>query len=370
MKLSCVFRLIAVACFAGMGIVPAEADIFDDVLNFTQTTTSRVTTARDRAAAARNNAISARNSAEEVRDNIQAAVAMMTQQLRDLVSEGATDVQDAVTAYTAGRDAFIADGGCSVATCQPFRADLVGMLQDLQAISNSVLAIADLQGVAVDFSQEIDLVQNAPGRVLFPLHTAMNATNMSSALFGDLSDAASALLLVRDLMAEPQDDGARGSAPLSDDPIIADALEGCRAVLTDTFTQQVGPGGPVQARQALRDIANVAIGIRFGGTLFEAFGENWLDEYPVGIHGYVGVKIKANFPRKLGLGLAGVSQILASSASFVSTKTHYCIALYEQEQMWKQIDALNTCASGSADLNGDGSVNLFDYLLFQQQLGE
>jgi len=358
------------ACLVGLfAVAPGRADIFNDILNLTQTTTSRITTARNRATTARDNATQARDSAQEVRDNIQDAVALMTQQLRDLVNESADDVQDAVTAFTAGRDAFIADGGCSQATCQPFRADLVGMLQDLQSISNSVLAIAELQGVAVDFTQEIDLVQNAPGRVLFPLYTAMSASNLGPALLGDLSDAANALLKVRQLMAEPQDDGARGTSPLSADPIIADALAGCRTVLTDALTQQIGPGGPIQARQALRDVANVAVRIRLAGALFEAFGENWLDEFPVGVHGYVGVKIKSNFPRKLGLGLAGVGDILASSASSVSTKTHYCIALYEQEQLWVQIDSLNSCTPGSADLNGDGSVDLFDFYLFQQELG-
>lgn len=360
--LLCVLVLAAPANAGGL-----LQNIYDMVL----TSTNRITTARDRATTARDNAIAARDSANEIRDNVRSGVIMLTGQMRDLVTEMVGDIQDRIDEEMAGRDAFIADGGCSVAACEPFRQDLVALMQSLETIGNAMVAMTELEGLTIDFGREISVVQAAPGRLLFPLYRAVSATGMlDGGLVDQLGDAAESLLILQEILEEPADDMRGGGEPLSTDPILAAELESCRAVLTEPLTAEFGPNGPVRSRVAMRNVISVGHGLKVSGTVMKAFGERATDDFEIQMHGYVGIKFNKSPIKKWGGVLAGLGNVLAPVTSAAHTKIRHCVLMYEQDQMLRAIEAVPDCpTTGSADLNGDGDVNLADYALFQQQFG-
>lgn len=366
-------RVRSTACLCILVLAaPAHAGgLLQNIYDMAQTATNRATTARDRAAVARDNAIAARDSADEIRDNVRNGVIMLTGQMRDLITEMVDDIQDRIDEEMAGRDAFIADGGCSVAVCEPFRQDLIALMQNLEDIGNAMVAMTELDGLTLDFSREISVVQAAPGRLLFPLYRAASATGMlDGGLVDQLGDAAASLLILQEILEEPADDMRGGGEPLSTDPILAAELESCRSVLAEPLSGEFGPNGPIRSRAAMRTVITVAHGLKVTGTVMKAFGERAKDDFEIQIHGYVGIKFTKSPIKKWGGVLAGIGNVLGPVTAAAHTKIRHCVMIYEHDQVLRAVESVPDCPSeGSADLNGDGDVNLLDYALFQQQFG-
>jgi hypothetical protein len=331
--------LVAVyLCIAAYG-GPARADIIDDIWDAIQTTASRAQAAADRAAEARDRAAEARDSANETRNNIRNAVLLMTGQMRDLITETAGDLQTEVDDFLDGRDAFVADGGCSVAVCQPFRAEMVALLQNMEDLSNALLTVAGVEGMTIDLSTEIALLQAVPGRLLFPLYVGISETDFIGAGLSDrLAEAADALVVLQQLLEEPDD--LRGGGPLPS-TIRESELLACQFVLTDPDTGEFGPGGPRRARNALKPVTATGASLKLIGELLLAAGEGKTFDVPVQIHGYVGVSFKDNKKKKAGTLLSGVADVLLHLSNVGDVKVRACISNYAHDRTMTAIESLN-----------------------------
>jgi hypothetical protein len=199
----------------------ANADILDDILELAQTVRDRAIQARDRAAAARDRATAARDNAEEVLDRIQEAEERLTDEMRDFADEAIEDLQRMLQESMEGRAEFVADGGCSLAVCEPFRQDLVTLFERMEAIVNALYDIAGLTGTRADFQRFIDVIQDLPGRGLFPLYRVLGGSNnvFATGLLDRLSEALEGLEVVRDAMDHERAESSTGRAAGDNDKL-------------------------------------------------------------------------------------------------------------------------------------------------------
>lgn len=319
----------------------AGGAIIDDIYTEIQTAASRAAAARDRATEARDRAAEARDVVAVVRDNVRNGVLMMTGEMRDLVSEVAGDLSGHVDALLDGRDAFVADGGCSVAVCQPSRTELATFLQDLEDVANAILVAADVQGTAVDLSTEIALVQNAPGRLLFPLYVAVTETDLlASGIVDKLSEAADGLVVIREILDGGELRIERGE---SFDSIMDFELLACGPVLNESVGGVPGPDEPRRARRAAKAVFTSGAGLKLIGKGLDAYGETKAADVFVMAHGYVGAKFQNNRSKKLGAILVGLGDCLLNLSDLCNSRIRHCTLTYAKARAGAALDAANAC---------------------------
>ncbi len=327
-----------------------QADILDDILSKTNQASTRAAAARDRAIEARDRAKEARDSADETRDRVREGVATLTDQIRDMISEAVEDVQRLVAEEIDGRDEFLGQSGCSTELCEPFRQDMVTLLDNIQSITNCLFVITELDQVNIDLTREIGIVQDLPGRALFPLYRVLSKeSNMfESGLLPKLNTLALDLIELKEFVVDTA----------------------CTPVWDDTNRATLVVRSATLSASTLQLIGKTMVSI--GETEF--FGD-------AGIHGYAHINVKLNSLKKWGGRLVGLADTVIPVVQFAGRKVDYCINLQNQEQNQAElmqgqqdilaaINALNCCTSGGvADLNDDGIVDLLDYALFQQAFG-
>jgi len=319
----------------------AGGAIIDDIWTEIQVAASRAAAASDRATEARDRAAEARDAAAVVRDNVRNGVLLMTGQMRALITEVSGDLQGHVDELLEGRDAFIADGGCSIATCQPFRADLATFLQDTEDVANALLASVDVQGVTVDLGTEIALVQNTPGRLLFPLYVAVTATDLlESGLVDRLSEAADGLVVLNEILKADELQRGRGS---SFESIIEYELFACSPALHESPGGQPGPEGPRRARLAAKAVFTSGAGLKLIGKALDAYGETKASDVFVMAHGYVGAKFQNNRSKKLGAILVGFGDCLLSLSDLCNSRIRHCTLAYAKARAAAALETANAC---------------------------
>ncbi len=364
---------IAIVCFASLTMMTGhmKADILDDILGITTAARDRATQARDRATEARDRATAARDNALEIRTTVEAGLQTVRDNVRALILESIDDLGDEVNDFLEGRQDFLADGGCSVAVCQPFRGDLVSFLQKTETLANCVLDLAQLEAMHFDLSREIAIVQAVPGRLLFPLYVALSGemNPFESGLIQRLQEMIDALLVLKEILAEPS---IRGSDHSKGDPIIeSELVVECGSVLTDPQTGEIGPGGPARARHNAKVVQGGGVALKLLANALIAAGETRVIDKEVQLHGYVGFNIKSNKKKKAGQLLNGIADAVLAYPGSVDAKVRHCTTMYTQnlilggqQEIKGVIEALR-----NGDLNLDGGTDLEDYARFQRAFG-
>jgi hypothetical protein len=354
----------------------ARGDILDDILKIVKQGRDNAAAARDGATEARNNAasardraIEARDNARETRDHLREGLARMTDQMRTAFDEAVEDIERLLAEHFEGRDDFVRDGGCSLDVCEPFRRDLAATLQNLEDIMNLLYDIAGVEGMNADFQKLINLIEQVPGRVLFPLYKVLVEQNnvFDGGLLDVLPQAVEALRTLKEAM-----DQLRSETPEGDG---------------DRLDLELGTCEFWDSRLPLLRTANTintaaAALCRIIGESLEALGTT-------SFHGEFGVSvvdgaIHSNLVKKIGIGFNGASQVMFVVGSFVTGKTRHCTQIVVQglireeirtaksdltqgqQDILDAIAALN-CKGRGADLDGDGDVDLEDYIEFQKQ---
>ncbi len=352
--------------------VPTRGDIFDDILSISTAARDRATEARDRATEARtratearDRATQARDAATELRDNARLGLAALTAQVRTMIDEGIEDMQDMIERELEGRDAFIADGGCSLAVCVPFRQNLVTFLDDVQDIMNLILDILDANELQINFDRQIEIINLIPGRLLFPLHRVLAAEGnlLGPELLERTSVLKSDLAVLKDALLEPAE---RRSTAAGETPLESE-VAGCAFVMNNYDL-----------------ISNAKKGVSAHGVLFKvmgkrlsATGETTAEGANPGIHGYINVTVKDNKVKAMGETLDSASEALSKIAEFADDKLRDCVTftahLDAKNKHQEILDAIAEIQAPAptrpADLDGDGDADLADYSLFQSDFG-
>lgn len=320
------------------------ADITEDIYNLLTSVSSRVDTAITRAT-------DAKNSAEEIRDRVREGVAALTDQLRTAIDGAVADVQRIVENELGGTE-YVAftDGpnSCSALTCEPFRQELLLLLDNFESSANGLFQVAALEQLQLNLGRMQGVIEVLPGRILFPLYRVFKMDNGD--LLGSLSD------LLTELVADLE--------PITD-IFATDAVEAqiC-AVLTDnTLIFEV-----IIIRTTAR-----AIGLKLLAKVFDAVGETAVSG-DVGVHGYTHVTYEENFPKKFAAVLEALSDAEFYIANAVRGKLEFClmrqveiVALERQAALLDGQSQILNAIRGNADLNTDGTTDLTDYALFLQE---
>jgi hypothetical protein len=344
-----------------LGPTGARADIIDDILSVSTAARDRATEARNRAIEARDRATEARDAARELRDNARLGLAALTTQIRTMISEAVEDMQQMVERELEGRDAFIADGGCSQAVCVPFRQDLITFLQDIQAITNLILSILDAEELQINFDRQIDIINLIPGRALYPLYRVLAAEGnlLGPELLRRMSATKDDLAVLKEALHGP---AGQASAAAEEAPTpLESEVAGCTFVMNNYN----------RISTAKKAVSLHSVMFKVMGKRLSATGETTAEGANPGIHGYINVTIKDNKVKSVGEILDGVSESLSKIADFADDKLRDCVtfsALLTAQQ--KHQDILDAITVKGADLDGDGDIDLVDFSLFQSAFGE
>jgi len=349
-----------------------RADILDDILSLATSARdratearNRATEARDRATEARERATEARNSANELRDNARLGLTALTSQVRDTITEAVEDMQQFVERELEGRDAFIADGGCSLAVCEPFRQDLVSFLQNIQALMNMILSFLELEELYLDFDREVQIINVIPGRALYPLYRVLMVESQlfGPELFDRLDAAVNDLAVLKEALQGP---AAQAAAARGDSPPLDSEVMSCTFVMNQYEAISM----------AKRAVSLHGIMFKVMGKRLKAKGETTAEGANPGIHGYINVTIKDNKEKSVGETLESVSEALSKIAEFADDKLRDCVVYTtlldsrdRQQEILDAVKALEPPKGGQADLDNDGNVDLADFSLFMNDFG-
>ncbi len=324
----------------------------EDIWNLLNSVSSRVDTTVNRAT-------DARDAAVEVREGVRDGVSALTGQLRTAIDGALADLERIVADELGGTE-FIAftDGpnSCSASLCEPFRQELLSLLLDLESSANGIFVVTGLNQFQIDFQRIRGVIQNLPGRVLFPLYRVLQVDNGD--LLGSLSDLLSELDADLDLVQdvfETESERPRAAGPGT--PI-------CTAMTETPF---------IYENIVIRNTGR-AIALKVIAKILEALGETTASA-DAGVHGYVHITYEENFPKKFAAVLEALSDSEFYIARAVNSKLEFCLMLQVQiDAQQRQDDLVNGQAQildairGNADLDQDGNTNLNDYSLFHQKL--
>ncbi len=327
-------------------VIPCTWELLNRVSTRVDTAVNRTTDARD--------------AAEEVRQGVRDGAAALTGQLRTAVEGALADLDRIVTDELAGEDfnAFTeGPNACSPASCKPFRQELMSLLLNIESGGNGIFVMTGLNQLQLDFQRMRDLIENLPGRVLFPLHRALQADNGD--LLGALSNLLTELHADQDLI---QDVFAAENRALSADrpgtPI-------CTAMTETPLAFEI-----IVIRNTAR-----AIALKVVAKILEALGETSASA-DAGVHGYAHITYKENFPKKFAAVLEALSQSEFYIAHAVNSKLEFCLTLQVEIDARQHQDNLANgqtqildALRGNADLNYDGNIDLKDFAVFQQKFG-
>lgn len=294
-----------------------RADILDDILSIVTAARDRATearnnaaSARDRAIEARNNAATARDTAIEMRNTMQEGLNVLTDQIRAAIADAVEDLQQGIEEERAGMDAFVADGGCSLAVCQPFRQDLVRFLRLTESTINTLYDIADLNATEADFGTLITLVETLPGRALYPLYRTIGVeTNIFAP--GGFVDRLAEVNQQLQLIAHVLDEGQSDGEPAGD--VLDQELSDCEFVLAHL----------AEIKRATSILGKFGLAATVVGKGLSAAGETQIHKQGA-VWGWAGVSLQNNRPKKIGIVIEGLGSAIDSATTFAGIKLRHC----------------------------------------------
>lgn len=303
-----------------LGGTQTRADILDDIWSVVQQ-------ARDRATQARDRATQARDGVTAVRTRIDTAVATFSTTIQSFVNESVEDLTREINAELQGRAAFVNNA----AECSQFRGRIVQMLTEVEATSNAILRTSPcVQGLQVDFSREITLVQELPCRLLYPLYRLLDIELhlFDSDLLDCLRQAANDLTLAAEFFAE--DLQSAGT-----DDMVLDA----RGLLNSQMAKNAWTLERVtRLQKAASSLSGLSIVLKIIGKGLVAGGETQFNG-EAQIHGYVGGSIQNNRKKKFGEAMVGISDAIKGVSDFLTNKTRFAITLSTQHLILTTMEA-------------------------------
>lgn len=249
------------------------------------------------------------NAVREVRNRIESGHTHLAG-LRDTIEEAIGDLKSQVQEMNQGRAEFLGNGCDASSPCGQFRADLVRLLENFGAINSGLMKVTAMEGQS-GFQPLITLIQNAPGRALYPLFVVLDR-EMALVRPGFLDSLSELALDVEFLVAAIQ-------APLGKSSIAQ--IDQC-ALLLDN---------PELSQKAILGTTIGSVSFTVVGYGLIAAGETHL-EAKAGVHGYPGILIKNNLRKKFGNGFVGLGKGLASLAGAASDRHRYCLTVEFRER--------------------------------------
>lgn len=295
----------------------------------------------------------AAGAADEVRDGVRDGVVALTDQLRTAIDGALADVQRIVENELGSAEyAAFTDGAnsCSPVTCEPFRQELLLLLDNFESSTNGLFQVAALEQLQLDLGRMRGVIELLPGRILFPLYRVLKMDNGD--LLGSLSD------LLAELNADLE--------PLGD----IFATDNQKTPICTVMTSAPLVFKAIIIRKKAR-----AIALKVLAKIFDALGETSASA-DAGVHGYVHITYQENIPQKLAAILKALSDSEFAIAGAVKDKLEFCLNLKAaiDAQQW-QLDMMDNqtqmldAISGNPDLNYDGNVNIKDFAVFQRKFG-
>ena len=176
-----------------------------------------------------------------------------------------------------------------------FRSDLHVLLTNMEAAANGLLGITSL-GVNLEFSNTRALINNLPGRALYPLYRLLVAeNNILNAVNGSMGSIGENLDILK--------------------------VDQCDLILNNPDSFSI----------ASKSINLASINLKIIGKFLDARGETSLSEGDVGLWGWVHITVKTNQVKKMGNLLVGLSDALRSVTAFATGKLRYCTMLKDHE---------------------------------------
>lgn len=294
-----------------LGITTAARDRATEARNNAASARDRATEARNNAAAARDTAITARDTAIEMRDTMREGLELLTDGMQSAIGEAIEDIEREIADEIEGRDAYLQSGAA-----EPFREDLISLLQNSQVFLTTLNGIAGLPNAQVDFAGQISVIEALPTRALYPLYRGMAVETRMVGPGG-----------FNELLARATTDLQVIAAVLLDspDPIEGELLDQelhlCSHVINNL----------TEIRRATGDLTKFSLGARTLGTLLKAKGTTIVQK-KVSLWGWAGTVVTNSWVKKIGTVLDGMGNAVSGLTSYVSTKTRYCAAIGIEEE--------------------------------------
>lgn len=260
---------------------------------------------------ARNEARDSANSAREIRDRVRNATGAFSSQMQDAIQEAVEDVGRELTEERDGRDEFLASG------VEPFRQELVTLLQNTESIQNALSSIAGGPADLLSLDRLIGIVEGLSGRALFPLYRVLASDSgiLNSGIAQKLGEAAANLEVLRQILLEPS---ARSGLPADPCDFISANPEAVRFV---TYSLQ-----------------GIGAELKVLGGILNLLGKRKFVELQV--HGYVGASLESDLAIKVGTAYNTLGDLVLALTNYSWNKIRFC-------QVQGRFDVLDT---GLADL--------------------
>jgi hypothetical protein len=303
-KISFITPAVFLLLLLATGVVQAWTDtkidqILGDARNardFAQTASSHALDARNRA----NTILSRINTGYDYLEHLESTIQGIIDELKDQIDE----LQE-------GRAEFLGNNCDFHSPCGRFSTDLVDLLTGIEGMNNAIFRATPVD-VNVDFGRMKRLIENAPGRALYPLYRvlASEIPIMESGFMDSLPERVSDLEFLADILQPPV-----GPASVGD-------FDQCEFLLENSQ----------RADQAITGGTGIGVAVLGFGKLLIAAGETHLYG-KVGIHGYPGIALKNNRLKKFGGVSAGTGHAILAITGAVSNKLRYCTMTASNEQI-------------------------------------
>lgn len=307
---------LLIAIVVSLLLATALPAIADDHLTLRQWQNGEIDQVKMDAAAAKDNAETAKNNAVEVATDARNRFAMVTADMRATIDDAVDEVQRTISEANEGRDAFLA-GDCGPGSpCDRFRTDLLGLIDDIEALQAEMAATTSLE-TRVDFSRMREIMADLPGRPLYPIYRSLvEELGLFESGFPEaLRDLAADLPALRTGVEPAGDDGSGLPDPTT-----------CESILGDPNFERKARG--VLAASGL---------VKLTGKGLIALGETTL-EGSVGADGYLQATVKNNWRKSLGAFLDGTADFGLSFSSWAHNKLRYCRLLDGQHGLSEQLE--------------------------------
>lgn len=300
-------------------VPPGQADILDDILALATAARDRATEARDRATQARDratqardNAAAARDTAIEMRDNMRVGFDALTVEMQTAIDEAIAALQRGIQQELAGRDDFLASGAA-----EPFRQNLILLLQRSETVINKLFDIAGAENMAVDFSRAISVIESLPETALYPLYRVL-AVELNLFEEGGLLDRLDQAVVQLELICEALNSENRTREHTG-------WLDGELAVCSFWLEHHA------DIKFTVRELNKLAGLLKLVGVILNTAGQTNI-EGEGAVWGWVGVHLKSDPKKSFGTTLEGVADFMFKVTGYASSRLDYCAGVAIQDE--------------------------------------